>query len=324
MKKLLCIFLWLTFFTGTFYNSDVFCDQKKYMTIGTGAITGLYYLTGGAIALIVNDKNNENNFRLSVVSTSGSVYNIDSVASGELELAIVQSDSLYQAYNGLSKWINKKQTKLRAIFSIYPEIVTLIASESSNITSIESLKNKRVNIGNPNSGQRKNAIHALESVNINIEKDIKFIELDDYKIPEMIQSNQLDAAFFTAGHPIDMFNTICSGKTQVRFIPISDVNPLIQKYPYYVSANIPAYLYPPFKENNNIASFGVKSILIGSEDIDENIIFLITKQIFKKLDRFKKFHPVYSTLNAKYMTQGLTAPIHPGALKYYNEAKILK
>jgi len=306
------------------FTEILFCKEKTYLTIGTGDITGLYYLTGGAIARIVNSQSKESGLRLNTQSTSGSVYNIENVASGTIELGIVQSDRLYQAVNGTHAWQDKAKQKLRAVFGIHPEAVTLIAAENSDITAISHLKGKRVNLGHANSGQRQNAIHALENQGLSYEDDLNSEGYEYYKVPELIHSNQLDAAFITAGHPTDYFNAICSDKTKVRFIPIMNIDLILKKYPYYIKTSIPVSKYPSHSNMTDVKTFGVKSILVTSETINEDIIYIITKEIFTKIKKFKKFHPAYAKLTPGNMIDGLTAPIHPGALKYYKEKKLYK
>jgi len=306
------------------FTEILFCEENTYLTIGSGDITGLYYLTGGAIAHIVNSRSRETGIRLNVQSTSGSVYNIENVISGTIELGIVQSDRLYQAFNGTKKWMANGNKQLRAVFGIHAEAVTVIASENSNITCIAHLKARRVNLGHPDSGQRQNAIDALENMGINFHNDLNAAGYEDYKVPELLHTNQLDAAFITAGHPTDFFNAICSGKTKVRFIPIINLDPILKKFPYYIETSIPVSQYPFQKNQSDVKTFGVKSILMTSEKINERIIYIITKEIFTKIQQLKRFHPAYVNLSPHYMIEGLTAPIHPGALKYYNEAQLIK
>jgi len=301
-----------------------YCEENTYLTIGTGSITGLYYITGGAIARIVNSQSKETGLRLNAQSTSGSVYNIESIASGSIELGIVQSDRLFQAVNGTDVWQNTARKNLRAVFGIHPEAVTLIASENAGISAISHLKGKRVNLGHSNSGQRQNAIHALESLGLNYEVDLNSEGYEDYIVPGLIHSNQLDAAFITAGHPTDYFNTICSGKTKVLFIPLINIDPILKKYPYYIKTSIPVSKYPSHSNMPDVKTFGVKSILVTSEKINERDIYIITKEIFSRIKTFKKFHPAYINIRPEDMIDGLTAPIHPGALKYYKETKLYK
>ncbi|ETR67980.1 MAG: TRAP-type transporter, periplasmic solute binding receptor (TAXI family protein), partial [Candidatus Magnetoglobus multicellularis str. Araruama] len=291
-----------------------FCDENTYLTIGSGDITGLYYLTGGAISHVVNSRSKETGLRLNVQSTPGSIYNIDNVISGAIELGIVQSDRLYQAVNSTQKWPNNANQKLRAVFGIHAEAVTVIASEMSGITNMDQLKGKRVNLGHSDSGQRQNAIHALENQGIDYNNDLKAEDYVDYKVPELIHSNQLDAAFITGGHPTDFFNAICSGQTRVRFISIMNVGPILKKYPYYIETSIPVSLYSSQRNYTDVKTFGVKSILMTSEHVSERAVYIITKEVFSKIKQFKKLHPVYVNLSPRNMIEGLTAPIHSGAL----------
>jgi TRAP transporter TAXI family solute receptor len=133
--------------------------KTTFVTIGTGGITGVYYPTGGAIARIMNKKKDQYGIRATVESTGGSVFNVNAVMAGDLEFGVVQSDRQFQAINGMAEWKDKgKQEDLRAVFTIHPESITLVAAVDAGIESMEDLKGKRVNIGNPGSGQRQNSI----------------------------------------------------------------------------------------------------------------------------------------------------------------------
>ncbi|MEO8857956.1 MAG: TAXI family TRAP transporter solute-binding subunit, partial [Burkholderiaceae bacterium] len=127
--------------------------QQKFVTIGTGGVTGVYYAVGGAICRLVNKDRAKTGIRCSVESTGGSVYNVNAIKAGELDFGMAQSDVQYQAYNGggATKEPNKD---LRAVFSVHPEPFTLVARKESGITKFTDLKGKRVNVGNPGSGTR--------------------------------------------------------------------------------------------------------------------------------------------------------------------------
>jgi len=128
---------------------------EEFITIGTGGVTGVYYPTGGAICRLVNKGRKEHGVRCSVESTGGSVYNINTIREGELEFGVAQSDWQYHAFNGSSKFEEAGPFEnLRAVFSVHPEPFTVVARADSGITNFEDLKGKRVNIGNPGSGQR--------------------------------------------------------------------------------------------------------------------------------------------------------------------------
>lgn len=299
-------------------------QKTTFITIGTGGITGVYYPTGGAIARIVNKKKDMYNIRCTVESTGGSVFNVNAVMAGDLQFGVVQSDRQYQAVNGMAEWKDKgAQADLRAVFSIHPESVTLVASVDSGIQSIQDLKGKRVNIGNPGSGQRQNAIDALEAVGINYESDIKAESVKAAEAPGLLQDGRLDAFFYTVGHPSGAIKEATAGATKVRFTPITGIDGLLAKYPYYAKSFIPAKLYPGAQNTEDVESFGVKATFVTSAKVPDEVVYAITKEVFENFESFKKLHPAYQVLTKKGMLEGLSAPIHPGAMKYYKEAGLL-
>jgi len=170
--------------------------KTTLVTIGTGGITGVYYPTGGAIARIVNKKKDEYGIHATLESTGGSVFTVNAVMTGDLEFGVVQADRQYQAINGLAEWKDKgKQEDLRAVFSVHPESITLVAAADAGIEKIEDLKGKRVNIGNPGSGQRQNSIDALTAAGIDYKTDITAESVKAAEAPGLLQEGR-SAAFF--------------------------------------------------------------------------------------------------------------------------------
>lgn len=302
--------------------------KTTFVTIGTGGITGVYYPTGGAIAKIVNEKRKEYGIRCTVESTGGSVFNVNAILAGDLEFGVVQSDRQYQAYRGLEEWKDKgPQEDLRAVFSIHPESVTLVASVDSGIKTIADLKGKRVNIGNPGSGQRQNSIDALEAVGLDYEKDMKAEGIKAAEAPGLLQDGRLDAFFYTVGHPSGAFLEATAGATKVAFIPITGpgIDKLISEKPYYAKSYIPMALYPGAEnKEEKIDTFGVKATFMTSAKVPDDVVYAITKEVFENFEAFKKLHPAFQTLTKEGMLEGLSAPIHPGAMKYYKEAGLVK
>jgi len=292
----------------------------KFITIGTGGITGVYYPTGGAICRMINKKFKIYHIKCTVESTAGSVYNINAVLNGDLDFGICQSDRQYQAYYGLKEWKGHPQKKLRAIFSIHPESVTLVASDKSGIWSLKDLKGKRVAIGNPGSGQLGNARDALWLAGLDEHKDIKAFYIKAVEAAEALQNDRIDAYFYTVGHPNGSIKEATAGRIKVHIVPIPDVEPLLKRFPYYTKAYIPKKFYPNLSNKEDlIPTFGVKATFVTRADMPDDIVYAIVKEVFDNLEEFKKLHPAYSVLTRKNMLEGLTAPIHPGAMKYYKE-----
>lgn len=329
MKKLALFVLLVSLVSFGCSNSEPAKEEASakpsgitYVTIGTGGVTGVYYPTGGAISRIVNKKSAEYGIKATVESTGGSVYNINAVLAGDLEFGVAQSDRQYQAYNGEAEWADRgAQKKLRAVFSIHPESITLIASAASGINSVEDLKGKIVNVGNPGSGQLQNSKDVLEAAGLT-EDDIKPEYAKAVEAPGLLQDERIDAFFYTVGHPNGNIKEATSGRVKVKIVPIVGpaVQKLIDKYSYYAESLIAIDNYPTAVNDADVKSVGVKATFITSSDVSDDVVYAITKEVFENFDEFKKLHPAYSVLTKESMLAGLSAPIHPGALKYYKEA----
>jgi hypothetical protein len=304
-------------------NTEKASSTKKamtFITIGTGGITGVYYPTGGAIAKIVNEKKDQYGIRCTVESTGGSVFNVNAIMNGDLDFGIVQSDRQYQAIKGMKEWEPKgPQDDLRAVFSIHPESVTLLAAVDSGINTFEDLKGKTVNIGNPGSGQRGNAIDALTAAGIDFNTDLKAEAVKAAEAPGLLQDGRIDAFFYTVGHPSGAFKEATSGRRKTKFIAITNIDQLLSKYPYYAKSVISRSLYPGAENTEDTKTFGVKATLVTSSRIPSDVVYAITKEVFENFESFKKLHPAYEFLTKKEMLEGLSAPIHKGAMRYYKE-----
>ncbi len=231
-----------------------------YVTIGTGGVTGVYYPTGGAISRVVNKKSAEYGIKATVESTGGSVYNINAVLAGDLEFGVAQSDRQYQAYNGEAEWAERgPQQKLRAVFSVHPESITLIASEASGINGVEDLKGKIVNIGNPGSGQLQNSKDVLEAAGLT-EDSVKAEYAKAVEAPGLLQDERIDAFFYTVGHPNGNIKEATSGRIKVKIVPITGAaaDALINKYSYYAKSLIAIDNYPTAANTEDVSSVGVK------------------------------------------------------------------
>jgi hypothetical protein len=291
--------------------------------IATGEYMGRYLPTGGAIAEIVNNKQEEFGFRCVAKPTSGSVYNINAIMAGDMEFGIVQSDSQYQAFNGLDEWKDKgPQKDLRTMFSLYTESVTLLASVDSGIKTIQDLKGKRVYIGEIDSGSRQNAMDALNAAGIDWKTDIKVIKRGKkYDVQSMLMRGELDAFFYTVGHPTTAIKFATVGAKKTLFISIDNIEKLLSKHPYYVKSLIPVSLYPQIANDEDVKTFGVKATFVTSAKIPDNVVYAITKEVFENLGSLKYSDPSLNMLTKERMIKdGLTAPLHPGALQYYKEA----
>ena len=294
--------------------------QQQFISIGTGGVTGVYYPTGGAICGLVNRGRKEHGIRCSVESTGGSVYNINTIRDGELDFGVAQSDWQYHAYNGTSKFKDKGPFKaLRAVFSVHPEPFTVVARADSGIRNFDDLKGKRVNIGNPGSGQRGTMEVVMEAMGWKMGAFKLASELKSAEQSQALCDNKIDAMVFTVGHPS---GSIKEATTSCKSVLVNVMGPAIDKLvkenDYYRSATIPGGMYAGSPDN--VTTFGVGATFVSSTRVPDKVAYVVVKAVFDNFDRFKKLHPAFRNLKEKEMiSDGLSAPLHPGAMKYYKE-----
>jgi len=304
------------------------CKAKKatFVTIGTGGATGIYYPTGVAISRMINRNFDKYGIKATVESTSGSVFNLNAVMNGDIVFGVVQSDRQFQAYNGLAEWAESgKQTDLRSVFSIHPESITLVASDKSGIKGIEDMKGKRVNLGNPGSGQLQNSKDVLTAAELT-EQDVSAEYVKAIEAPSLLQDERLDAFFYTVGHPNSNIKEATSGRIKVRIVPVTGrgVDKLLKKYSYYAKSVIPHSFYRYSINTEDVECLGVKATFVTSSKVSEDVVYALTKEVFENLEDFKSLHEAYKVLTKEDMLKGLSAPMHKGALKYYIEAGLDK
>ena len=303
--------------------SPSFANQK-FVTIGTGGMTGVYYATGGAICRLVNKTKKDHGIKCSVESTGGSVYNLNTIAAGELDLGVAQSDWQYHAYHGTSKFEGKGNKNLRAIFSVHPEPFTVVARADSGIKNFMDLKGKRVNIGNPGSGQR-GTMEVLMGALGWTKKDFKLAsELKSSEQSKALCDNKIDAMIFTVGHPngsIKEASTTCDAILVNVTGP--EVDKLISDNDYYAPATIPGGMYKG--TDKDTTTFGVGATFVSDARVPEDLVYNVVKAVFENFDTFKKLHPAFANLKKENMIKNmLSAPLHKGAIKYYKEVGLMK
>ena len=298
--------------------------QQKFFTIGTGGVTGVYYPAGGAICRLVNADRKTHGLRCSVESTGGSIYNINAIAQGEMEIGIVQSDWQYHAYNGTAGQFGGKPIKqLRAMFSLHPEPFTVLARKDSGIRNFEDMKGKRVNIGNPGSGQRATMDVVLKAKGWTTADFSLASELKPAEQSQALCDNKVDAIVYTVGHPngsIQEATTSC--ETVLVNVDGPAIDKLLAENPFYSKATIPGGMYTG--NANDTTTFGVGATVVTSATVPEDVVYQTVKAVFENFDDFKKLHPAFGVLDKKGMTMNaLSAPLHDGAAKYYREAGLM-
>ncbi len=294
--------------------------QQKFVTIGTGGVTGVYYAAGGAICRLLNKDRKVHGIRCSVESTGGSAYNINTIKQGELDFGMAQSDVHYNALKGEGPFKDGGAfADLRSVFSVHPEPFTVLARKEAGVTKFEDFKGKRFNVGNPGSGTRQSMEVLLAAMGWKLSDFSLASELKADEHGPALCDNKIDGFFYGVGHPsanIQDPTTTCGAK----LVPLTGpaVDGLVKANPYYAVATIPGGLY-----NNNpqpTTTFGVLATLVSSAKVADETVYQLVKATFENFDEFKKLHPAFANLDPKAMVKdGNSAPLHAGAARYYKE-----
>ncbi|MCC0030392.1 MAG: TAXI family TRAP transporter solute-binding subunit [Brucellaceae bacterium] len=295
-------------------------QDQRFISIGTGGVTGVYYPTGGAICRLVNKNRKEHGIRCSVESTGGSVYNINTVRAGELEFGVAQSDWQYHAFHGTSQFADQGAFEAeRAVFSVHPEPFTLVARKGTGIAGFMDLKGKKVNVGNPGSGQRATTEVVMEAFGMTMSDFALAAELKGSEMAQALCDGKIDAMIYTIGHPAAAI-TEAATTCDVELVPVEGepIDKLVGDNPYYRKAVIPAGMYKG--TDSDVSTFGVGATFITSADVPEDIVYVVVKAVFDNIDDFKNLHPAFANLKEEEMIKdGLSAPLHDGAIKYFKE-----
>jgi len=301
---------------------SVQAQTTEFITIGTGGVTGVYYPTGGAICRLVNKNKKKSGVRCSVESTGGSVYNINTIRAGELDMGVAQSDWQYHAYNGTGKksFIKAGPFKeLRAVFSVHAEPVSLIARADANIKSVRDLVGKRVNIGNPGSGTEA-TWNVMWNAFGYTNKDLKLVaQMKSAETPQALCDNKIDAFFWLVGNPSGL-NKEATTTCDANFVEVSGapIDKLVKENSFYRYATIPGGMYRG--NPNDIKTFGVGATFVSSTRTSAKTVYAVVKGVFDNFEAFKKLHPAFKNLKESEMIKdALSAPLHAGAIKYYKE-----
>lgn len=285
-------------------------DEKVFLNLITGGTGGTYYPLGGAFAQFITDNTSADT---TAQSSGASAENMEAISSKKADLALVQTDIASYATEGKLMFEGKAVSNAKAIASLYPETVQIVTTDKTGIKSVEDLKGKSVSVGAPGSGTYANAEQILEVYGMTMD-DIKAQHLSFDESTGGIQDGTIDAAFITAGAPTGAVESLAATSTVV-VLPIDEdkMDALIKKYPYYAKDEIPANTY---KMADAVPTVAIQAMLIVRDDMDEQLVYDITKAIYENLDKLTVKKDAIKLENA---LNGVGIDVHPGAQKYFDE-----
>lgn len=320
----LCTAAFAAAFASTALPQIANAQQQRFVTIGTGGVTGVYYPAGGAICRLVNRDRAKHGLRCSVESTGGSVANVNLLKSGEIEFGVAQSDVQFNATKGMAQFKEGAVGDLRAVFALHPEPFTVVSRKEANISKFEDFKGKRFNVGNPGSGTLASMNELLGAMGWKMSDFSLASELRPDEHGPALCDGKIDGFFYAVGHPsanIQDPTTICGARLVSLTGPA--VDKLVKEKPYYAVATIPGGMYP--NNPNPTTTYGVQATVVSSAKVPADVVYAVVKAVFDNLDEFKKLHPALGVLKPEDMIKnGLSAPLHEGALKYYKEKGLIK
>ncbi|MDP6407532.1 MAG: TAXI family TRAP transporter solute-binding subunit [Alphaproteobacteria bacterium] len=304
--------------------------KKRFISIGTGGPTGVYFVVGQSVCRMVHkeaaegrSKGRKHGIRCSAPSTAGSTYNIANIQADELDFGVAQSDWQYHAVNGTSKFKGKAFKGLRAVFSVHAEPYHIIVGANSGIGSWGDLKGKRFNIGNPGSGQRGTTEVLMEAQGT-MKSDFKVAtELTSTEQSKALCDGKIDAYGYTVGVPnagVSVATDGCGAK--IISLAGSVEKKLVGNTPYYAFTTIPKGTYKTTA--SDVTTFGVMATFVTNASVPDDVVYEVVRAVFENLDDFRGLHPAFKNLDPKNMMKnGLSAPLHPGAIKYYKEKGLM-
>jgi hypothetical protein len=322
VKKLLLFTVTCLFLLGCWESSPA---ETRFVTIGTGGVTGVYFPVGGAISKLVNKKRSVYGLKLTAEATAGSVFNINSLVVGDMDFGLAQSDKAGQAWQGTAEWKDRgPQKSLRAICALQTETVCLIASVDSDIRKCQDLRGRIVAVGPPGSGTRDNSADALSTCGLSFSDLGKAEGIKPAEAASLLQDGRIEAYFYTVGHPNGSIKEAAAGGTKVRFVPLTNLDQLLKKTPYYSEAVIPIALYPGVENSEDVPTFGVRACLLTTERVPDTVVAALTRELFENLSELKQLHPALEKLTVEQMLANLPLPVHEGALAYFRERGLEK
>ncbi|GAB4361922.1 MAG: TAXI family TRAP transporter solute-binding subunit [Gammaproteobacteria bacterium] len=287
------------------------------LVIGAGSVEGLYYKVSRHLCKLVN-RYSLKRYRCSARPALGSVFNINAVAEGLLDFGMAQSDRSWQATTGNAEWQGRPVAQLRSVLSLHPETVLLVARADSGIHGVADLRGKRINIGNPGSGQRGNAEDILRLHGLDIENDVIASEWQQHRASRAIVAGEIDAFIYTAGNPTEAVS-IPAASTPLRLVPLNSgaILNFVSGKTYYMMTEVPAHTYPGVEQP--VPTYGVRANLMASVKTPPDVVYDVVRIVIEHLDELRSFHPALNELTPNIMLSALSAPLHEGAKRYYRE-----
>jgi TRAP transporter TAXI family solute receptor len=291
----------------------------QFINILTGGTSGVYYPLGVALGKIYGEK--IPGARTQVQSTKASVENLNLLQSGRGEIALALGDSVKSAWEGDEEvGFPKKLDKLRGVAAVYPNVIQIVASQSSGVNTFADLKGKSLSVGAPKSGTEVNARRIFEAMGLSYKDLSKTEYLPFGESVELIKNRQLDATLQSAGLGVSSIRDLASSLPVTMVAVPADVATKLGAP--FVATTIPANTYTG--QTADVPTLAVVNFLVTHAGVSDETVYQMTKQLFENLDTMVAAHNAAKAISLNKATEGMPIPLHPGAARYYKEKGLIK
>jgi uncharacterized protein len=306
-----------------FAVSALGCAQvpgRADVVIGTASPSEIDYPLGGSICRLFNLDVPRHGLRCAEEASAGSVANIESLASGRVDIGIVASDVLADAVAGRGRFASTRPaTALRFLFAAHADVFTVVARQGSGVRTVADLRGKRIGIGSPGSRQRVQMERVMAALGLTRNDFADVRELSPGEQNRAFCANELDAIVYSVSHPNGLIRhatSTCHGMLVAVSGP--GIDRMLSEYPEYERAAIPGGTYPVNPED--VDTFGVRAVVVTTARMPETVAYEITRAVFDNFDDFRRLHPAFEALSVPETIQATgRAPVHSGAARYYRE-----
>ena len=290
-------------------------SSSAILNLGTGDTEGSYYAFGNLLAAHMSDAAG---VTVDVVSTEGSVANINGIHEGLYQLSLAQADVLSYAWNGIIPFARGGEMRsFRAIGGLYEEALQIVTLDET-IQTVEDLRGKTVSVGGENSGVVINAMNVLDAYGLRTGEDIETVTMSFGDSVAAMKEGKIDAAFIVSGAPTIAVEDLIATE-QVHLVSIDDekVAELQQRYPYYNKHVILSGTYTGLDQD--VTTVSIQATMIVSADMAEEDVYNLTAGIYDNVENISAIMPRAIDMTVENATTGVSVPFHPGAAKYFAE-----
>ncbi len=289
---------------------------QSQLSIATGGTGGVYYPMGGGLAEVIN--NHVEGMSATAEVTGASVENMGLIATGDADLAIGLADTVQQAYSGTGRFEGQELPMIRAVGSLYANMVQIVTPADSGIESIADLAGKRVSVGAPGSGTEVNAQTLLEANGISFD-DFDAQRLNFNETADALANGDIDAGFWSVGAPTSSILNLATTQ-DIRMISLTEeqIAAASEADPTFAALSLAGGTYEGVDED--VATIGVPNVLVVSSETDEETVYQITKAMYENIADLRAVHPAAEETTVEFTMNATPVPLHPGALRYFEEA----